>query len=76
MNKILRAFLTAVGVFALILVILYLKAKISGGAFDPNWATTAGLSVIAGVLSVFGPDAEQRKKNREELANKFKGKKK
>ena len=75
MNKILRAFLTAVGVFALLLVIFYLKAKISGGAFNPNWETTAVLSVLGGVLSVFGPNAEQRKKNREDLANKFKGKK-
>ena len=75
MNKVLRAILSAVGVFAIILAIRYLKAKIGGGAFNPDWVTTIGLSVLGGVLSVFGPSAEQRKKNREELANKFKGKK-
>lgn len=74
MNKILRAILCTIGIFAIVLAIRFLKAKIGGGAFNPDWVTTAGVSVIGGVLSAFGPDAEQRKKNRDDLANKFKGK--
>ena len=46
--------------------------SIGNNAFEPDWLSTVILSVFVGLLVVFGPDAAQRKKNRQKLVEKFK----
>lgn len=73
-NPVLKGVLGAIYTFVIILAIHFIRAKITGEAFDPEWMSTIPLSVACGVIFVFAPSKEQAKKNRENLANKFKGK--
>ncbi len=74
LSPVVRGILGAVVVFALVLVIQYVKALAGKTAFTPDWFTAVTSAVLAGLLTVFGPDAAQRKKNREALARKFRKK--
>ena len=58
--------------FAIIIGIRYISAFIRNKSFDPDWIWNIVFAVIVCILSIFGPDAAQRKKNREDLAKKFK----
>lgn len=73
-NPVLKGILGAIYSFAVILAIHFIRAKITGEAFDPEWMSTIPVSIACGVIFVFAPSKEQAKKNREYLANKFKGK--
>jgi len=72
MNPIVKGILTAVGVFAACMVIQYVASLVKGTTFSPDWVIEIIVAVFAGVLTVVGPDAAQRKKNRENLVKKFK----
>lgn len=72
MNKLVQSVLTVVAVFVLLLAIQFIVSLIRSTPFDPRWIETSCFSVFAGLLNFFGPDAEQRKKNREKLAKMFK----
>ena len=74
-NPIVRALLTAVAVFAICLAVGYVRSVvIGGGAFEPNWFEYAVLAVVAGVATYFGPDAVQRRRNRQDLKDGITGK--
>lgn len=72
LNPVIRGVLSGVAIFAIVIAAQYLKSAIWKTTFDPNWGEAVLLAVIGGVLTVFGPNAAQRKKNREELAKRFK----
>ena len=65
---------TLKGKFAIVIAAQFLKSVIWKEAFKPDWISAAFLAVVGGVATVFGPNAAQRKKNREELAKKLFGK--
>lgn len=72
LNPVIRGILGAIGGFAVMMAIDYIKSLIGNNAFEPDWLSTVILSVFVGFLVVFGPDAAQRKKNRQKLFEKFK----
>ena len=75
MNPIVRALLAAVAVFAICFGIGYARSAVVGaGAFEPNWFEYGFLAVVAGVLTYVGPDAAQRRRNRQDLKDKLAGK--
>ena len=75
MNPILRALLMAVAVFVICLAIGYVRSVVVGaGAFEPNWFEYAFLAIVAGVATYFGPDAAQRRRNRQDLKDGITGK--
>lgn len=71
MNPVVRGILSGVAIFAIVIVIQYLKSVIWKEAFTPDWVSAVFLALVGGVATVFGPDAAQRKKNREALAKKL-----
>ena len=72
MKGILKGILSVAAVFAIILAIQYVLAIFRGRTFTPEWISLIGVSSFAGVLTVVGPNAEERKRNRENLMKKFK----
>ncbi len=72
MNPVIRGIVSAVGMFAIIIAIDYIKSLTGSKPFEVNWLSTIILSVAVGILTVFGPDAAQRKKNRQKLVDSFK----
>ena len=75
MNPILRALLMAVAVSAICLAIDYVRSMVVGaGAFEPNWLEYGVIAVVAGVATYFGPDAAQRRRNRQDLKDGIAGK--
>lgn len=72
LNPVIRGIIGAIGGFAVMMAIAYIKSLIGNSAFEPDWLSTAVLSAFVGLLIVFGPDAAQRKKNRQKLVEKFK----
>ena len=72
LNPVIRGIISAIVVFAIIMAIDYIKSMIGNKPFDPDWLSKIILSVVAGLLTVFGPDAARRKKNRQRLVEKFK----
>lgn len=72
LNPVIRGILGAFGGFAVMMAIDYIKSLIGNNAFEPDWLSTVILSVFVGLLVVFGPDAAQRKKNRQKLVEKYK----
>ena len=72
MNKYLRGVLSTAAAFAILLGTNYVAAMIRNTSFEPHWIETAGLAILVGILTVFGPDTAQRKKNRERLLDSFK----
>ena len=75
MNPIAKALLAAVAVFAVCLAIGYVRSAVVGaGAFEPNWFEYAFLAIVAGVATYFGPDAAQRRRNRQDLKDSITGK--
>lgn len=74
-NPIVRALLAAVAVFAICLGIGYVRSMVVGaGTFEPNWLEYAFLAIVAGVATYFGPDAAQRRRNRQDLKDSLTGK--
>ena len=73
-NPVVGGILAAAVAFALVLAFDYVKALAGKTAFTPDWLTAVVIAAIAGLLTVFGPDAAQRKKNREALVGKFRKK--
>ena len=71
MNPVVRGILSGIAIFAIVIVIQYLKSVIWKEAFTPDWVSAVFLALVGGIATVFGPNAEQRKKNREELAKKL-----
>ncbi len=71
LHPVVRAILSVVGTFLIILAIRFLKSLIVGGDFEPRWLEDTVISVFAGLISFFGPNAAQRRKNREDLARRF-----
>ena len=74
MNPVVRGVLSCVAIFAIVIAAQFLKSVIWKEAFKPDWISAAFLAIVGGVATVFGPNAAQRKKNREELAKKLFGK--
>lgn len=74
LNPVVKGIISAAVVFVILFVIDYVAAMAKGVAFTPSWIMNIILSVLVFVLTIFGPDAEQRKKNRENLINKFRKK--
>ena len=72
LNPVIRGILGAIGGFAVMMAIEYIKSLIENNVFEPDWLSIVILSVVVGLLTVFGPDAAQRKKNRQKLAQKYK----
>ena len=73
LKRVLFAVFNAVLVCAVVAVVSYIRmVVIGGGTFVPNWFEYIFLAIVAGVATFFAPDREQRRKNREELKNKFK----
>lgn len=71
-KSIVRALLTAVASCAVILGIWYVRdVVVGGGAFSPDWLQCAFLAIVAGVLAYVGPDAAQRKRNRQDLKDRI-----
>ena len=71
MKKIIYGILSTVLMFAIIVGINYIAAAHKGIAFNPDWVMITVEAVAVGLICVFGPDAAQRKKNREKLAKRF-----
>ena len=70
-NKVLRFILFTAIPLAIILLIRFIASLITKQPFDPRWGYTIGISCIGGVCSLFAPDSEQQKKNRENLKDEF-----
>ena len=75
MNPILRAILGFALGFVLSLGALYLTAMIKGQTFTLDWKEYIISGVVLAVLTFVAPDAAQRKKNRQDLKDRFSGKK-
>lgn len=59
--------------FAIVIAFQYVRQVLmDGGTFAPGWAEAAGTAALVGLLTYFGPDAAQRKKNRADLRQTFK----
>ena len=71
MKKIIYGILSAVLLFAISVGIDYMAASLKGIPFNPNWILIGIESAAVALICVFGPDAAQRKKNRERLAKSF-----
>ncbi len=72
MNPVVKAVLTAVVMVPVLFGIDYVAdVFIKGIAFSPSWITIIGFSIFAGVLTYVGPDAAQRKQNRQNLKDSF-----
>lgn len=74
MNKYVRGVIGALIAFGLFLAGNYLISLIKGQPFDPEWIYNIGLAVLVGILTIYGPDAAQAKKNRERLKDSFRKK--
>lgn len=71
-NKIVRAVLAAVATAGVFVAVNYIiDVLIQHGSFSPNWLRIGGFALLGGFLTYFGPDAAQRKQNRQDLKNKF-----
>ena len=76
MSPILKAVLYAIAGFAIVLGIAFIKqVLIDKGTFSPNWVHAVITAVALAVLSFVGPNADQRKQNRQDLRDKLSGKK-
>ena len=71
-KNILKGILTAATVFANVLAIQYTMALLRSRTFTPDWISLIAVSIFSGALTVVGPNAEERKRNRENLMKKFK----
>ena len=72
MPRIVLALVSAVVVFAILVGIDYLRDVIIGkGAFSPNWPECIFGAILVALLSYFGPDAAQRRRNRWELTGRM-----
>ena len=73
LNPVVRALLGAVVGCAIVLAFQFVRQVLmDGGTFSPGWGEAAGTAVLVGLLTYFGPDAAQRKRNRENLGQTFK----
>ena len=71
-KRIALALLSAVAAGAIILGIWYVRDVIAGGgAFSPDWPQCVFLAFVVGLCAYFGPDAAQRKRNRQDLKDRF-----
>ena len=76
MNSVVKALLSAVVVFAICFAFGYVRdVLIDEGAFPPDWFFCISSVVLVFVLMLVGPDAAQRKRNRQNLKDKLAGKK-
>ena len=74
MNKVLKVVICAAAAFAVIVGVDYISFLVRNVPVDFNW-TMIGIEAAAlGVIIAFGPDAAQRKKNRENLMKRLTGK--
>ena len=74
-SPVVAAVLTGLLSFAICVGFDYLKdVVIDGGTFAPSMLQHAIVGVAVGIITFVGPDAAQRKRNRQELKNKFTGK--
>ena len=75
MNSVVKALLSAVVVFAICFAFGYVRdVLIDGGAFTPDWFVCISSAVLVFILMLVGPDAAQRKRNRQNLKDQFTGK--
>lgn len=71
MNKIIRGILYTALSCAIIVAVNYISAMVRGVPVHYDWILIAIESVAIGLIMLFGPDAAQRKKNRERLIRRF-----
>ena len=71
LNPALRAIAVFVVSFAILAGTAYVIALVKGETFVFPWLQVVGGAAFIELLEFFGPDAEQRRKNRENLAAKF-----
>ena len=71
-KKVLHGVLLAVAMIAVVIVVQYIRARVMGVTYQPNWFDIVPVPVISGLAAAFGPDAVQRRKNRKDLADKLK----
>ena len=74
MNKIIKILICAAASFAVIVGVDYIFFLVRSVPVNFNWAMIGIESAALGVIIAFGPDAAQRKKNRENLMKRLTGK--
>lgn len=71
-KRFLLALLSAVAAGAIILAIWYIRdVVVGGGSFSPDWPQCVFLAFVVGLCAFFGPDAAQRRRNRQDLKDRF-----
>lgn len=75
MSPILKGVLAFIGSMALFTGMDYiLDVFVHNEPFTPGWGMNLILAVVVALLTVYGPNAAQRKKNRQDLKDQFTGK--
>ena len=73
MNRVIKIVIYAAATFAVITGVNYISFMVRNVPVDFNWAMIGIEAAALGVIFAFGPDAAQRKKNREKLVKRFTG---